>query len=88
VPTIAESGYAGFRSETWNGIIAPAGTPETVIQIVAREVQNAVKEKTILERFDTYGVDAIGSDPVEFKSTIADDVKQWKDAIKAAEVKI
>ena len=88
VPTIAESGYPGFRSETWNGIIAPAGTPDTVIQIMAREVQNAVKDKTILERFDTYGVDAIGSDPAEFARTIAEDVKQWRSVIEAADIKL
>jgi tripartite-type tricarboxylate transporter receptor subunit TctC len=87
VPTIAESGYPGFRSETWNGIIAPAGTPDEVVQTVVREVQNAIKEKTILERFDSYGVDAIGSDPAEFKRTMAEDIAQWRAAIQAADIK-
>jgi len=87
VPTIAEAGYPGFRSETWNGLVAPAGTPEPIISLVAREVQNAVKEKSILERFDTYGVDPIGSDPAEFKRIMAEDIAQWRAAIKAADIK-
>lgn len=88
VQTIAEAGYPGFRSETWNGVVAPAGTPEQIINLVAREVQNAVKEKTILERFDTYGVDPIGSDAAEFKRTITEDIAQWRMAIQVANIKM
>lgn len=88
VPTIAEAGYPGFKSETWNGIIAPAGTPKDVIDKVAREIQNAIKEKAILDRFDTYGVEAIGAGPNEFKAIMLDDIAKWKAAITAANIKL
>jgi tripartite-type tricarboxylate transporter receptor subunit TctC len=86
VPTIAESGFEGFRSETWNGIIAPAKTPQSIIDMVAAEAQIAVKDKAILQRFDTYGVDPIGSSPKEFSDTISADIAQWGAAIKAAKI--
>jgi tripartite-type tricarboxylate transporter receptor subunit TctC len=88
VPTVAESGYPGFRSETWNGLIAPLGTPETIVDIVAAEVRNALKDPEILQRLDIYGVDPIGSTPAEFKQTMADDIVQWGAAIKTANIKL
>jgi tripartite-type tricarboxylate transporter receptor subunit TctC len=86
VPTIAESGFEGFRSETWNGLVAPARTPQAIIDLVAAEVQNAVKDPTILQRFDSYGVEPIGSSPKQFADTIAADIAQWGTAVKAAKI--
>lgn len=88
VPTIAESGYPGFRSETWNGLIAPAGTPQAVIDIAAKAAKQAVADPEILKKFDSYGVDPIGSTPKEFADTIAEDIAQWHAAIKAAGIKM
>lgn len=88
VPTIAESGYPGFRSETWNGIIAPAKTPQAIIDLVAVEAKKAVADPEILKRFDSYGVDPLGSTPKEFADIISADIAQWGSAIKAAGVKL
>lgn len=88
VPTVAESGYPGFRSETWNGLIAPAGTPQAIVDAVAAEVKNALKDSVISQRLDSYGVDPIGSTPVEFAQTIASDIAQWSAAIKSANIKL
>jgi tripartite-type tricarboxylate transporter receptor subunit TctC len=87
VPTVAESGYPGFRSETWNGLFAPAKTPQPVIDLLAAQTQNVVKDRATLERFDGYGVDPIGAGPKEFGETIAADIAQWGDAVKAAGLK-
>lgn len=88
VPTVAESGFDGFRSETWNGLIAPAKTPDAIIQTLAREVKAALKDEKIVRALENYGVDAIGSTPDEFKATIAEDIKQWAAAIQAADLKL
>lgn len=88
VPTVAESGYPGFRSETWNGLIAPVGTPKEIVDVVAAEVKNALKDTAVLQRLDNYGVDPIGSTPAEFERTIAADIAQWGEAIKAANIKL
>lgn len=88
VPTVAECGYSGFRSETWNGLLAPAKTPASIVEVIAREAQNAVKDPTILQRFDSYGVEAIGSSPADFQRIIGEDIAQWKAAITTADIKI
>ncbi len=88
MPTVAESGFEGFRSETWNGLIAPARTPDAIIQILVKEVKAALKDEKILRALENYGVDAIGSTPEEFKATIAEDIKQWAAAIQAADLKL
>jgi tripartite-type tricarboxylate transporter receptor subunit TctC len=86
VPTIAESGYAGFRSETWNGLVAPARTPQSILDVLAAGARDAVKNPMILQRLNGYGVEPIGSSPKEFSDTIAADIALWGDAIKAAGV--
>lgn len=88
VPTVAESGYRGFRSETWNGLIAPAGTPKAIVDVVAAAVKSALQDSVILQRLDNYGVDPIGSTPAEFERTIAADIALWGEAIKAANIKL
>lgn len=88
VPTVAESGYPGFKTETWNGLIGPAKLPAPVVELLANEVRVALKDPKILERLDSYGVDPIGSTPSEFKATIEADVSQWSKAVKAANIKL
>jgi tripartite-type tricarboxylate transporter receptor subunit TctC len=82
VPTVAESGFPGFNVLTWNGLVAPAGTPQPVIDLVAREVAAAVKDPKFIERLDSYGVDPVGDTPAEFARTVAADVAQWAEVVK------
>lgn len=88
VPTIAESGYPGFKSETWNGLIAPARTPKAVIDLLAAQIKDALKDPKILSHLDAYGVDPIGSTPEEFAATIDADIKQWHAAINEAHISL
>jgi tripartite-type tricarboxylate transporter receptor subunit TctC len=88
VPIVAEAGYPDFRSETWNGLVGPANLPQPIIDVLVREAQNALKERAVLQLFDSYGVDALGSGPADFKRTIAQDIAQWQTAIREADIKI
>ncbi len=83
VPTVAESGYPGFRTITWNGLLAPAGTPKPIVDLLASEVGLAVKDPVFIDRLRVLGVDPLGSAPDEFAATIASDIKIWKDAVAA-----
>jgi tripartite-type tricarboxylate transporter receptor subunit TctC len=86
VPTIAEIGFPGFVAETWNGLVAPAKTPEAIIARVAAEAQAAVKDPEILKRFDSYGVEPVGSSPAEFARTVTEDIGRWGTVIKTAKI--
>jgi tripartite-type tricarboxylate transporter receptor subunit TctC len=59
-----------------------------VIEIVAREAQKALKDPVIVQRFEAYGLEPIGSSPAEFKATIDEDVGQWRKIIKDANIKL
>jgi tripartite-type tricarboxylate transporter receptor subunit TctC len=87
VPTVAESGYPGFRTITWNGLMGPAGLPEALVDKLAAEVQRAVRSEAIVRSFSTFGVDPIGDTPPEFAATIAADVPLWADAVRIAGAK-
>jgi len=88
VPTIAESGFPGFRTITWNGLMAPAGTPPAVVARIAEEVRKFAAVPAFQQRLETLGVDTIGSTPAEFADTIRADMALWAEAVKAANLKI
>jgi tripartite-type tricarboxylate transporter receptor subunit TctC len=87
VPTIAESGYPGYDMITWNGLMAPAGTPKPIIDRIAKEVAAAVKETKFTERLVTFGVDPLGNRPDEFATMIASDIPQWAEAVRTTGLK-
>jgi tripartite-type tricarboxylate transporter receptor subunit TctC len=88
VPTIAESGFPGFQGESWNGALAPAGTPDEIINRIAAAFAAAAKEPKFAERLDQEGVDPLGSTPVETAKFIAADIMLWNEAVKIAGVSL
>ncbi|WP_315835243.1 tripartite tricarboxylate transporter substrate binding protein [Bradyrhizobium prioriisuperbiae] len=86
VPTVAESGYPGFRALTWNGLMAPAGTPADIIDRIAKEIATAVKDPAFARRLTEYGADPLGNTPEEYKAMLASDITIWTEAVKAAGV--
>lgn len=87
VPTVAEQGYAGFRTETWNGYVAPAGTPREIVERLAREIAAGCKDATFTGRLDKIGVDPVCSTPEQFAQAIRSDLNLWKEAVQAAGMK-
>ena len=87
VPTVAEQGYPNFRTLTWNGLMAPAGTPPQIVGQLAGEVERAAKTPAFAEQLNRLGVDAFGNTPAEFATLIAADIPLWAEAVKIAGVK-
>jgi tripartite-type tricarboxylate transporter receptor subunit TctC len=87
VPTVAEQGYPGFRTLTWNGYVAPGGTPREIVERVAREIAAGCKDAAFAGRLDKIGVDAVCSTPAEFSRAIQEDLATWKEAVQAAGMK-
>jgi tripartite-type tricarboxylate transporter receptor subunit TctC len=86
VPAVAEI-YKGFRTITWNGILAPTGTPKPIIDRLAREVAKIVREPETAEKLEKIGVDPVGNTPAQFAAFIRSDTPLWRDAVKAANIK-
>lgn len=87
VPTVSESGYPKFKTLTWNGLLAPAGTPKEIVDRIAVEIARAVKDPKFAEQLASYGVDPLGNSPEEFSKMIASDVGVWAEAVQAAGIK-
>ena len=66
VPTIAESGVAGFESWSWQGWFVPAGTPPEVIALIQREAAKALKMPDVRARMDATANEVVGSTADEF----------------------
>jgi tripartite-type tricarboxylate transporter receptor subunit TctC len=64
--------------------MAPAGTPQPIVDRVALEVAHMAKDPEIVAQFGRFGVDPIGNRPAEFAAMIATDIKLWSRAVKIA----
>ena len=86
VPAIAET-YPGFATGTWNGYLAPTGTPQPIIERAAQTVAQAVREPATAERLRKIGVEPLGNRPSEFAELVRREAPIWRDAVKAAGIK-
>jgi len=87
VPTVSESGYPGFDASLWLAIMAPAGTPQPVIDRLHKEVVAAVADKATAESLDKNGAEPITSTPAELAAMIRDGVGKYAKVVKDAGVK-
>lgn len=87
LPTIAET-YPGFRAITWNGYLAPAGTPKALIDRLAQMIIKVVHEPATAARLNNMGVDPLGNTPEEFADYVRRDDAVWRDAVKAAGIQL
>jgi tripartite-type tricarboxylate transporter receptor subunit TctC len=84
VPTIAESAAPGFDVTSWWGLMAPAGTPQPIVDRIASEVARATRDPQIVAQLERFGVDPLGNSPAEFATMITSDIKLWSSAVKIA----
>jgi tripartite-type tricarboxylate transporter receptor subunit TctC len=87
VPTVAEQGYAGFRTVTWNGYVAPAATPKNIVERIAREIAAGCRDTAFAARLEKIGVDPVCGTPAEFERAVREDLALWKEAVQAAGIK-
>jgi tripartite-type tricarboxylate transporter receptor subunit TctC len=71
VPTIAESGYPGYTLNEWNGLYAPAGTPEAVLDRLHAAALHALAQDAVKSRIETLGALTVGSPRAEFRAFVA-----------------
>lgn len=88
VPTLAESGYAGFEVLSWYGILAPAGTPQDVVRKLNAEINKALKLPDIRERLQALGTEPTGGTPEQFAETIKADTVRWAKVVGDASIRI
>ncbi len=87
VPTVAEQGYPGFETSQWYGLLAPAGTPDAIIQKLAQAAVAAGKSPVVSERLSAEAAEPATSTPAEFAAFIKVEAARWNDVVKKSQIK-
>ena len=78
IPTVAESGYAGFEASNWHGLVAPARTPPEIIATLNAAVVSGLKRPEIASRVRELGYAIVAGTPAEFADFIRTDIEKWR----------
>ena len=88
VPTMQEAGYPDLVSETFQGMYAPAGTPPAIVQRVAADTLEVLKDPTVVERLRAVGFDVRASGPKGLADRVAHEVPLWRDIIVQSRIEL
>ena len=87
LPTIAESGVAGYEFISWNAVHVPAGTPKSVIRVIHGEIAKVLALPDVKERMFGLGLEAAGGTPEQLGELVRSDIAKWSRVIKEAGIK-
>ena len=83
VPTIAEAGIPGYDATIWIGVMAPAGTPKEIVELLNREINNILLRPDIQETWKRQGANTMIMSPQDFGAYISSEIERWGKLIKA-----
>jgi tripartite-type tricarboxylate transporter receptor subunit TctC len=84
VPTVAESGLAGYEVTQWSGLLAPAGTPPAIVARLNTEIDRILHKPLVRERFAADGAQTGGGSAEKFAAFIKADIEKWAKVVKTA----
>src|SRR5215470_5307295 len=87
VPTTAEAGLPGIEAIAWNGIFAPAGTPQPVLRILHREIVKAYNAPDVKKQVMETGSEVVGDTPEQFAAFVRSESAKWSKVIRDANIK-
>jgi tripartite-type tricarboxylate transporter receptor subunit TctC len=88
LPTISESGVAGFESSAWDGVLAPAGTPEAIVNRLNAAIRTALADPELIETLKSRGARPVAGTPQGFAQHIVESTKKWAVVVKASGARI
>ena len=88
IPTLDEAGLKGFEANTFTGILAPAGTPPSVVNRLHADIVKALRTSTVKEKFQSLGADPQERSVKDFGDFIRADLDKWKKVGAAAGVRV
>lgn len=84
LPTIAQEGLEGYEAVAWNGLLAPAGTPQDIVDRMNAALKDVLQDPEVKERFAAQGFDASWTSTSEFKDYLGNEVSKWADVVKTS----
>jgi tripartite-type tricarboxylate transporter receptor subunit TctC len=86
VPTVAEQGVVGYDVRSWAGLLAPAGTPRAIVDVLNQEVRKALLVPGVRSRLEEMGGEAKGSSPEEMKAMVSAELQKWTQVVADAKI--
>lgn len=87
--TVAESGYPGFESGSWNGIAVRAGTPDTIVRRLHKEIVAVLKEsQQVRASIEAGGARVVASTPEQFRDYVRGEIAKWRRVVATAGIRI
>jgi tripartite-type tricarboxylate transporter receptor subunit TctC len=86
VKTIAEQGFPGFSTDSWQGLLAPAKTPAQIVTKIQQEVAKALEDPGVVKRINSFGSEPVASTPEQFKAFLSAEIEKYAGLVKAANV--
>ena len=83
-----EAGIRGYASDTWYGLVAPAGIPKEVLAALHGAAVKALARPAVRERLQQQGADLVGGSPSEFRTLIESEVTTWTRIVKATQARV
>jgi len=83
LPTVVESGTAGYEASSWSGLIGPTGLPKPVIAKLSAATNRVLKETDTSSNLFNQGAEVVGGSPEQFAATISREIVQWKKLVAA-----
>ena len=78
IPTIAEAGLKGFEFTGWYGMLVPAATPKSIVQILAKEFSAIVNDPSMRSQYETYGIEQAAYGSEQFDQLIKSEIDKWQ----------
>jgi len=86
VPTVMQGGVADYSVASWNGLAAPAKTPQAVIDKLNAAANEALKLPTVQEKLLGLGVRPQGGTPQQLQALLAAEITHWREVIRTAKI--
>jgi tripartite-type tricarboxylate transporter receptor subunit TctC len=84
VPTVAESGVAGYEAVGWTGLVAPKGTAPAIVAKLNGQIKQVLAQPEIKQKLLTIGFEPWYSSPKDFERTIASEYEKWGEVVRAS----
>jgi len=87
LPTISESGFPNFDAFPWFGMLAPAGTPKSIVNLLSAEIQSLVESKDISDKLKNLSFEPTPTSPEAFTEIMKSDLVRWRRVVKEGNLK-
>jgi tripartite-type tricarboxylate transporter receptor subunit TctC len=88
LPTIADSGIAGYETSSWSGVMGPVGIPKQVVIKLSDVINRIMKDPDMSDKLSKQGAEVVGGSPEEFAATISTEIEQWKKLVVSERIKM